>query len=54
MLKDLSWRNLALFLAALVVASCLITGAVIVAVDRLLYAYVYEADDQPAIGRPAI
>jgi hypothetical protein len=54
MLTDLSWRNLALFLAALVVASCLMAGAVIIAVDRLLYAYVYEADDQPAIKRPTI
>ena len=48
MLKYLSWRNLAMFLMALVVTSLLILGSVILAVDRLLYANADCADEQPA------
>jgi hypothetical protein len=53
MLKDFSWRNLAMFLMALVVTSLLILGSVILAVDRLLYANADRADEQPAVQRPA-
>jgi hypothetical protein len=38
MLDDLHWRNLALFVAAVVVASCLTAWAFILAMHRLLYA----------------
>jgi hypothetical protein len=44
--EDFSWRNLALFLAALLVTSCLMLGGVITAVDRLLYT---NADEQSAM-----
>jgi len=47
MLKDFSWRNLAMFLMALVVTSFLILGSVILAVDRLLYANADRADEPP-------
>jgi hypothetical protein len=54
MLKDFSWRNLVMFLMALVVTSFLILGSVILAVDRLLYANADRADEQPAaVQRPA-
>jgi hypothetical protein len=46
---DFSWRNAAVFLAALLVTSCLMLGGVIIAVDRLLYT---NADEQSAmVGR---
>jgi hypothetical protein len=35
MLDDLPWRNLAVFVAAVVVASCLMVWAIILAVHRL-------------------
>jgi uncharacterized membrane protein YhaH (DUF805 family) len=35
MLDDLPWRNLALFAAAVVVASCLMVWAIILTVHRL-------------------
>jgi hypothetical protein len=38
MLDDLPWRNLALFVAAVVVASCLTAWAFIIAMHRLVYA----------------
>ncbi len=34
---DFSWRNIALFVVALAIASCLMTWGVILAIDRLLY-----------------
>jgi hypothetical protein len=37
MLEDFTWRNVALFVAALVVVSCLIAWGAIIAVDRVLY-----------------
>ena len=47
---DFSWRNAAVFLAALLVMSCLMLGGVIMAVDRLLYT---NADEQSAmVERP--
>ena len=50
MLEDFSWRNVAVFLAALLVTSCLMLGGVIIAVDRLLYT---NADEQSAtVERP--
>jgi hypothetical protein len=50
MLEDFSWRNAAVFLAALLVTSCLMLGGVIIAVDRLLYT---NADEQSAmVERP--
>jgi hypothetical protein len=46
---DFSWRNAAVFLAALLVTSCLMLVGVIIAVDRLLYT---NADEQSAmVGR---
>jgi hypothetical protein len=36
MLEDFSWRNVVVFLAALLVTSCLMLVGVIIAVDRLL------------------
>jgi hypothetical protein len=38
MLDDVPWRNLALFVAAVVVASCLTAWAFILAMHRLLHA----------------
>jgi hypothetical protein len=50
MLEDFSWRNVAVFLAALLVTSCLMLGGVIIAVDCLLYT---NADEQSAmVERP--
>ena len=46
MLIDFSWRNVAVFLVALMVTSCLMLGGVIIAVDRLLYT---SADEQSAL-----
>jgi hypothetical protein len=46
MLEHFSWRNVAVFLAALLVTSCLMLGGVIVAVDRLLFT---NADEQSAM-----
>jgi hypothetical protein len=46
MLIDFSWRNVAVFLVALMVTSCLMLGGVIIAVDRLLYT---NADEQSAM-----
>ena len=47
---DFSWRNAAVFLAALLVTSCLMLGGVIIAVDRLLDP---NADEQSAmVERP--
>jgi hypothetical protein len=43
---DFSWRNAAVFLAALLVTSCLMLGGVIIAVDRLLFT---NADEQSAM-----
>jgi hypothetical protein len=43
---DSSWRNAAVFLAALLVTSCLMLGGVIIALDRLLYT---DADEQSAM-----
>ena len=49
MLEDFSWRNAAVFLAALLVTSCLMLVGVIIAVDRLLST---NADEQSAmVGR---
>jgi hypothetical protein len=49
MLEDFSWRNVAVFLAALLVTSCLMLGGVIIAVDRLLT----NSDEQSAmVERP--
>jgi hypothetical protein len=50
MVEDFSWRNVAVFLAALLVTSSLMLGGVIMAVDRLLYT---NADEQSAmVERP--
>jgi hypothetical protein len=46
MLEDFSWRNVAVFLAALLVTSCLMLGGAIIAVDRLLST---NADEQSAM-----
>jgi hypothetical protein len=37
MLKDFTWRNIALFVSALIVATYLMLLAVLIAVDRLMY-----------------
>jgi hypothetical protein len=49
MLKDFSWRNVAVFLAALLVTSCLMLGGGIIAVDRLLST---NTDEQSAQSWP--
>jgi hypothetical protein len=50
MLVDFSWRNVALFLVALMFTSCLMLGGVIIAVDHLLYT---NADEQSSmVERP--
>jgi hypothetical protein len=50
MLEDFGWRNVAVFLAALLVTSCLLLGGVIIAVDRLLST---NADEHSAmVERP--
>jgi hypothetical protein len=49
-MPDFSWRNAAVFLAALLVTSCLMLGGVVIAVDHLLY---NNADEQSAmVERP--
>ena len=49
MLEYFGWRNVAVFLAALLVTSCLMLGGVIIAVDRLLT----NSDEQSAmVERP--
>jgi hypothetical protein len=37
MLKDFTWRNIAIFVIALLMASYLMLLGVIIAVDRLMY-----------------
>jgi hypothetical protein len=48
---EFSWRNVAVFLAALLVTSSLMLGGVIIAVDRLVH--YTDADEQSAmVERP--
>jgi hypothetical protein len=38
MFDNFTWRNIALFMVALAIASCLMAWGVIIAIDRLIYA----------------
>jgi hypothetical protein len=38
MFDNFTWRNIALFVVALVIASCLMAWGMIIAIDRLIYA----------------
>jgi hypothetical protein len=51
MYDDFNWRNLGLFVAALVVTSCLMAWGVILALDLLLYPHWEHEVDAP-IAQP--
>ena len=38
MFENFTWRNIALFMVALTIASCLMAWGMIIAIDRLIYA----------------
>jgi hypothetical protein len=38
MFDNFTWRNIALFMVALAITSCLMAWGVIIAIDRLIYA----------------
>jgi hypothetical protein len=51
MLENFTWRNLAFFLAALLILSYVMVLGVIITVDRLLYSSWDREVDAPVIQR---